>query len=286
MTVRYIRASVGEIDIAVHDLAGGVGSPGLLFSHATGFHARCYAPVAQGLADRFCSVGLDHRGHGATPQDGDPVADWSRFGDDTLTVARVLADRTGGPITGFGHSMGGAALLLATDVEPDLFERLVLFEPIAMPPRAEPVDMDSMPIVIGARRRRPRFDSFADAYANYRSKPPLSTLTADALRLYVDHGFRPVDAAAPDGEVELCCAPEYEASVFTASHANGVWDRLPAIETPALLVSGRVEQDQPSGATAQIAERMPNGTAIELPDLDHFGPLTHPDRVAAIIAGS
>jgi hypothetical protein len=50
MTVR----STDGVELAVHDL-GGEG-PVLLVSHATGFHGRCYLPLATHLATRFHSV--------------------------------------------------------------------------------------------------------------------------------------------------------------------------------------------------------------------------------------
>ena len=34
---------------------------------------------------------------------------------------------------------------------------------------------------------------------------------------------------------------------------------------------------------APIAERLPNGRFLQRDDLDHFGPMTHPGEVAAII---
>ena len=63
-----------------------------------------------------------------------------------------------------------------------------------------------LPIAEGARRRRASFNSFEDALDNYVSKPPLSMLDDDCLRLYVGHGFR----SAPEG-VRIVCDPEHEA---------------------------------------------------------------------------
>ena len=46
------------------------------------------------------------------------------------------------------------------------------------------------PLRAGARRRRPVFDSFEAAIANYASKPPMAAFDPDALDAYVRHGFR------------------------------------------------------------------------------------------------
>ena len=56
--------------------------------------------------------------------------DWRRFGDDALGRRRVTSLPTVDCV-GFGHSMGGSALLMAAHRDPDRFDRLVLFEPIS-----------------------------------------------------------------------------------------------------------------------------------------------------------
>ncbi len=116
-----MRPSSDHVNVVVHEF-GGTGRP-LLLSHATGFHGYCYLPIADALDDRFTSYALDYRGHGDTPRptDGmDGQVDWERYGDDALAAARAIAPDGG--LTGFGHSMGGAALLMAAHREPDLFE--------------------------------------------------------------------------------------------------------------------------------------------------------------------
>ena len=67
----------------------------------------------------------------------------------------------------------------------------------------------------------------------------------------------------------------FEAATFEGSFGNGVWDMLPSIATPTLVVTGVVEGDQPSRFASAVAERLPNGTYLELPHMTHFGPFTH-----------
>lgn len=268
-------ASSDGVDVAVHRF-GGAGQT-LLFSHATGFHGWCYAPLARALADRFDSVALDYRGHGQTPQpagwDG-AYLDWRACGDDAVAVLATLPQ----PAVGFGHSMGGATLVMAAVRQPAAFERLVLFEPIAFPP-SEQADPELFPLVAGARRRRRTFESVDAAFQNYAAKPPLGWFDPEVLSLYVDHGFRP----AADGGVELCCEPSFEAATFAGSTTNGVWDLLPEVDVPVLVLAGRVEPDQPSRIAADVAGRLPNGSYLELDHMTHFGPFTHIDEIADLI---
>jgi pimeloyl-ACP methyl ester carboxylesterase len=272
-----IVPSTDGVEIAVHDL-GGTG-PLLLISHATGFHGRCYEPLAHALADRLHSVAFDYRGHGDTPLP-DGGVDWPRYGDDAEAIAVALVDTNDGtPIDAFGHSMGGAALLMAAHRRPSLFRRLVLFEPIVFPPQGIRPDVGDSPMVAAARRRRATFPSFQAAIENFASKPHLNGFTPEALHAYVVHGFAPDD----DG-VHLKCRPDTEAATFQMSAYHDTFDLLPEIATEVLVVSGRVEEFQPSTIARQVADRLPNGRYLQLDQLDHFGPMVRPLLVGDVIA--
>lgn len=276
--------SVDGVRLAVHEMAGSSASPPLLISHATGFHARCYLPLARALGDRFHVFGVDHRGHGASTVPDDWAVDWSRFGVDTVRVAEALAPDGG--LIGVGHSMGGASLLMAAHARPGLFRQLTLFEPIAHRPAASDlaeVDMRDLPIVKGAFRRRRRFPSRADARANFARKPPLSLMRDDVLFQYVEHGFR--DVVADDGSpvVELCCRPELEGGIFLGGRDNGVWPLLSEIDVPCRVIGGAVLDRQPSSSTEAIANELPHGEYVLLAHQTHLGPFSHPEEVAGLV---
>ena len=52
------------------------------------------------------------------------------------------------------------------------------------------------------------------------------------------------------------------------------------------MINGRIEPMQPSDVAAQIAKRLPNATYLQRDDLDHFGPMTHPIEIAALLIES
>jgi pimeloyl-ACP methyl ester carboxylesterase len=285
-----IVRAVDSTPIAVHDL-GGAGRI-LLFSHATGFHGRCYTPVARRLAGRHC-LALDYRGHGDTPRPEGPV-DWVHYGDDALAVGSRLAGQQtgqptgeqtgqpagqhGGPIDAFGHSMGGAALLMAAHRRPQLFRRLVLFEPIVFPPEARDPNRDNS-LARSTLRRRESFASYDDAIANFASKAPLAAFHPEALEYYVRHGFR----EAADGTVHLKCARETESETFATGTAHDTWDLLPQINTEVVVVNGRVDDAQPSMIAEAVAGRLPNARYLQRNDFDHFAPMTHPAEMAELL---
>ena len=98
------------------------------------------------------------------------IGEWDRLGADALAVADALGLQRA---IGFGHSMGGTALLMAERERPGTFAGLVLFEPIAFP---HDQSRSEGPPALAAltRRRRSVFESRDEAYDNYASKPPLS----------------------------------------------------------------------------------------------------------------
>ena len=261
--------------IAVHDL-GGTG-PTKLYAHAAGFHARVWAPIARRRPDSH-NIAYDARGHGDTPV-GDDWPDgvhWNEYGDDAGSVAEGLAAE--GPIVGVGHSMGGAALLLAASARPELFGGLIVYEPIVFPPSSLPGRTFDIP-ASGARRRRTTFPSYDAAIDNFASKPPLDVIAREALEEYVGGGFR----LGEDGQVHIKCAPEHEARTYEASGGHDTWDRLADVRVPVWVISGHPEEMRPSEEAQAIAELIPVSTYVQLDHLGHFGPMEAPDEIAELI---
>ncbi len=261
--------------LVLHRLGPDTGPP-LLISHATGFHGRSYIEIAEHLSRAWTVWAVDYRGHGVSPTPEQPIENWDGFAEDALCVAKHMAPNGG--LRAFGHSMGGAAVLMAHLKNSGAFQHLVAFEPIAPPP-SDNFDVDKLPIAVGAERRRPTFDSLDAAFDNYRSKPPLGAFTETSLRAYVDHGFERLE----DGSATLRCTPNFEASVFRSAHRNSLWDNLAHIDLRVDVIAGVVEEHQPSNFAESVATRLPSGSYTQVPTMNHFGPFTAPAEVAAIV---
>jgi pimeloyl-ACP methyl ester carboxylesterase len=271
--------SVDGVTIAMHDF-GGTGSP-VLLSHATGFHAHCWEPVAHALNSRHHVVGLDHRGYGDAETVDPTTMTWDQYGLDALAAARHLYAEHNEPIIGIGHSMGGASLLMAAHSEPHLFKALFVFEPIVFPPPdPDAGERPDSPLPAGARKRRSRFPSFEAAIENFAAKPPMAAFNAVAREAYVRHGFKPT----PDGDIELKCLPEHEARTYETGGISGAWDSLPAITTPVWVLSGAIAPFQPSAFAITVAQRIPGSTYVRWDEVGHFGPLEKPELLAQYVS--
>lgn len=275
--------STDGISLAVHHLSDcEPGSlPAVLLSHATGFHGRCWIPVAKRLEGRFDVWAHDHRGYGDSTVPDDWTVRWTAFGDDALAAARYVATNVNnGPIIAAGHSMGGATLVMAALREPALFGGIVTFEPIIFPPSGfRPDDMPPNPLAALTRRRRAVFASLDEARENFASKPPMSSFHSDALEAYVVHGFR----HTANG-VALKCSPEHEARTYETGGSHETWNSLSSLTVPLWVVGSPEQQYQPSAIAPRIAEQVPGARYEAWSDVSHFGPMEDPDRLANFIA--
>lgn len=274
-------SSSDGVVLALHDYNPGSRGPTVLFSHATGFHGRCFDPVAGELLATHHCVTFDYRGFGDSTLPPDWRVHWSAFGDDTLTAANhaIETSKRGGPIIGAGHSMGGAALVMAALRAPQLFRALVLFEPIIFPPVSDKSNGGSNQLVEGARKRRTTFASFDDALANYSSKPPLNVFHPAALRAYVMFGFRQL----LDDSVTLKCSPEHEARTYETGGIDEIWENLAKLTVPTWVISGVELPNSPATIAKFIAEAIPSSHFVRYDDLTHFGPMQDPGRFAKAI---
>ena len=252
----------------------------VVFLHANGFNALTYRSVLAPLADRLHILGVDQQGHGLSAQRTliEGRTNWSDLRDD---VVALLASLPGGPFVLAGHSLGGVASLLGAAARPERVRALALFDPVILsrqliadiaagvgPPMSE------SPMVLGARRRRAVFPSRQAVLDSYRGRGPFKTWTEACLVDYVRDGFRD----RPDGQVELACAPEWEASNF-AAHGLDPWPEMAKITAEVVVLRAEI------GSTCQLTDRTPFADSnrrvrIEtVPGTTHFLPIERPDLV-------
>ena len=259
------------VTVAVHDL-GGRGEP-LLISHATGFCGRAYEPLAAMLAGRFHVYALDYRGHGESTTPDRDAMHWHRIADDLATAVTAISSE---PIGVVGHSMGGACALLVEHRAPGTFRWAYVFEPIVMPFGFSNAERSSE-IASGAARRRAVFANRGEAMLRYAERPPLSTLRADCLRAYVEHGFRDL----PDGTVTLRCEPTTEAAVFAGSGDITI-DDIRDVDIPVTVATGAVLAEFSPAVLGETQAAAMRAARLERhDDLGHMGPLQDPPAIAA-----
>ena len=195
--------------------------------------------------------------------------------DDVLAVRETVA--RGPRVIGVGHSMGGAALVMAELLAPGSFDALVLVEPILFGPPYLPAT--DHPLVTLALRRRAAFESRGEVESSYSSKAPFATWHPEALQGYLDGGF--IDDQG--GGVRLACRPTSEAAVFAASAVHAAWERLAEIDAPVTILYGEDTDTYEPGHAEEMGRRFGNAAVHPVPGTGHFLPMEHPDVVAAAV---
>jgi pimeloyl-ACP methyl ester carboxylesterase len=247
--------------------------------HATGFHGRCWLPLAPALTPRFSVWTIDQRGHGSSGKAVDGrYDDWGMFVDDLFAVLDTLGLDDW---RGFGHSLGGAVLLMAEQSQPGTFTDLCLYEPVLIPPGLRSKGFDGkMSMSDVARKRRASFPTRREARENFAAKPPMDHFDPAALDAYVTYGL--VDD--PAGGVTLACAREDEASVYDGAFHSPAWEHLVDVGPPVLVLGGSDGHDPVSRAVEDVAALLPKGRAGRVDGLTHFGPFEDPLGVGRLAA--
>jgi len=248
----------------------------LLFAHATGFCGACWRPVRSGLGV-FASSIFDFRGHGSSHSDRDRRS-WWEMAQDVLAVAgRISAANQDPPaLVGIGHSMGGAAVVMAELLNPGTFAAFVLVEPIIYGP---PYVRDpNHPLVGLALKRRDTFESRDAVRAAYGEKPPFSTWHPAALDGYVSGGF--VDQGQA---MRLACRPHSEAEVFTAAGIHAAWERLSEVNVPTTILYGADTDTYQPGHGEALAGRFQHASALPVEGTGHFLPMERPEVVVRAV---
>ena len=284
VTRRRVPGCAPDVEIALLDW-GGEGDL-VLLHHANGFCGATLAPIANALSDRYRVVTMDARGHGDSTSVrpiGDPNPyDWTWLAADLRAVVREILELTERDRIelAIGHSFGGALILDSAKNEPALFGNLLLCDPVivesAMPGENESGSRGP-DLAVGARKRRDRFSTRAEAFEHFGSRGLFANFTPEALALYVGEGLAPT----PDGDFALKCKPEVEAAIFSSVALTDLFtdaDKVTADVTFLHALGGNFSRERYDA----LASRM-TSARVEGLDVGHLFPLEEPERVLAIV---
>ena len=267
------------VDFALVDWGGS--GPFALLSHANGFCADLFGPIATRLCERYRVIGFDSRGHGdsSTPA-GEGAFEWEEFALDVAAVAHALVAELGVPRVelGVGHSFAGTCMLTAAARHPDLFGRVAALDPIIHPrrsERSEPLARRGIHAMAErARRRRVVFDSREAVRKRWAERGTFGEWDLRVMDLYLERGFRD----RPDRGVELKCLGETEAAIYAAGSNFDALAEVRELVTPAIVYFA-AEGDRPRALVEQLAASL---DCIELEGVaaGHLLPMLVPDLIA------
>lgn len=279
-TEHRFPSSYGDICYFEWGRAGA--TPSVLLLHATGFHARCWDQVVGAFPDGTHVIAVDQLGHGRSASPA--ISDWAMIAGATAELLESLDIRF---TVGVGHSMGGNCLVQVVARQPDLFERLVLIDPVIMDRAAyqDPADFSATYKMVAKRRNV--WAGPEVMIERFQDRHPYKLWDPAVLRDYCEYGLLPHG----EGGFELACPPETEASVYATSACLDPWPMIDGInQTVTILRAPQIKQDgifdfASSPTPPNLAKSFTRGSDHYLPDLTHFMPMQDPNRIAGLILG-
>lgn len=265
---------------------GGEG-PDLLFLHANGYPPPCYRQLLGLLTMQFHVTAMLQRPlwENSHPRH---IRDWKPLSEDLLHFLDENASRP--PKVVVGHSMGGIAALRAALRQPERFQRLILLDPVLLPPLYIVIWNIALafkfghrlhPHIMSAMNRRREFDDLDSLFKRYRERPAFKYMDDDALRAYIEGITRPRE----NGGYELIYSPEWESHIYYASiwHDMDLWRALPSLEVPTLIIRG-AETDTFWETTARKVRRLNPSVHVEtIEKATHLVALERPRKVFEIM---
>jgi pimeloyl-ACP methyl ester carboxylesterase len=222
------------------------------------------------LAGRFRTLAVDLYGSGKSP--AWPDDRFLSLADEVALLEPVLA-AAGPRVHLVGHSYGGAVALMAALADPGRVASLVVFEPVLFS-----VLLAEDPGQAAAREIEAVRDDTVAAMDG-------GALEVSAAR-FVDYWM---GAGTWAGMPAPRCA-----SVATAMRAvKGEWhatfmeptplSAFAALDVPVLYITGSRSPASARGVARLLTRTLPRVTTSEIEGVGHMGPVTHPERVNALI---
>lgn len=259
------RAKLGNIDF--HWLEwGDADAPPMVLLHGLTGHAHIWDHMAPALAERYHVLAPDQRGHGdtghaATYATADFIDDMEALVQHWRLASFVL----------MGLSMGGHNGMAYAATHPERITRLIVID---IPPRMDRQSTPNWDVISRlAETGHTPFATFDDAVAAARAGTP----TAPQANL--EYRTKWNLNTLPDGHLVLKYDPKAPAHWEPAD----LWDRLPLIAAPTLLVRGGLTQVLPRNTAERMIAAMPDAALVEVPESGHSVPTDRPEDLQKIV---
>jgi len=263
--------------IPFHDFGGN--GPLLHFAHPNAYPPRCFQQLINYLLPHYHVIAIYHRPlwPGSQPEE---LTSWEIIGDDML---RFFAEQGVDHLIGVGHSMGAVATMFAAVKRPSLFTKLILIEPVVLPPaylaevQDDPELLDQLPIIAHAHLRRFQWPDRQSAFNHFRQRKAFHRWPDAALWDYVNYGLRETG-----DQVTLTYTREWEAHCYRLA-AYPAWQIIPQITQPVLAIRASDTDSLWPESWHLWQQLQPRTTFIQIENAGHMVPMEQPSHIANLI---
>ncbi len=207
------------------------------------------------------------------------LRDWSLFADD-LIVHMDQHRRRG--VIGIGHSLGAIVSWLAAIKRPDLFSRLILIDPVILPPkmirsmRFMPIWLQrrKVPLIRISSRRRDHWPDRRALEEHLRSKKVFQRFDTAVWADFKTYGVN----EDVDGGVRLRFPREWESRIY--STPPNIWKYLNRDTCPITIIKAQYSDVITSDTWQRLNGLLDRHTLIEMQDVGHLVPFEKPLQLA------
>jgi len=249
---------------------------------------------AELLADRYRSYLVDPPGSGGSTTPRDPGSydhlGHARFYDE---VRRVLGLDT---VTVYGVSFGGTVALTYSALFPNVATRCVAVSPFGLGSEvneAEGGDAEAeMKRALAGHAGAPWFAEAMEVWDSWTARVLSATSAAEAehmmricLPLYCAHPDKPevrteLEKAKLLIKVDLAAMKAWEGGLYQRIDLRPL---LEQIKCPVLIVAGELDLICGPAQARRIAEKLPNGTLVLIPDCGHLPAVEVPQTLRSSV---
>lgn len=250
--------------------------PTLIMLHATGFSPWLFHPIARELSGEYRIIApfLSHH-RNAPPEEG---ISWQVLADDLYQLCRKLNIEK--PLL-VGHSMGGTIITLAEACHGPLAGKIILIEPIYLPPWLYEVKVspEQHPLAGKALQRKNYWKDTTEARNYLYSRSFFKSWDEEVLELYISRCM----IAGENGGLTLDCHPRTEAALFMGGLKRNPWPLLPEVSCPVLIIEGGQSENKSEIDLSKAASLFPHAYYYQVDEAGHLIPMEHPAVITEFI---
>jgi len=256
-------------DITLNVDVDGAGRP-LLLLHGFTSSAAAWAPLVARLAPHRRTIAVDLIGHGQS--DAPARAERYRMEQCVADLLALLDTLDIAQTDVLGYSMGGRVALQLAAVAPTRVGGLVL--------------ESSSPGLADLTERQARIAA-DEALADSIERDGLAVFVDrwERLPLFASHTALPAEIRARQRAQRMRNNPQGLANSLRGmgtGRQTSLWDRLPQLHMPILLIAGELDQKY-SAIAEQMAQALPNARKVIVPNAGHTVHLEQPELFATTI---